>query len=131
MNVGNENLLAARAEIEKILHDRNIAGHVVLHMPGFVENFGFYTPTYSKVKPVYEDNMMVGLHIKSDLSQYNGDKAAQRRDLQATAGMLDSMGVLLAQDAISLLDVAKRVNSMVGAVHTPLRPVVRPKGPRQ
>jgi len=122
---GNEKLLRARAEIEDVLRAYDIGGHVVLHMMGgtvgqytesYTENFGRYDPSYSRARPVYDENgVMVALHIHSKLGEhYNGDRAAQKRDLEATANMLDSMGVILAQDAMSLLQVSKQINEALG-----------------
>lgn len=122
---GNEKLLAARAEIEAILVKHDIGAHVVLHMPGFLENFGRYDPSYSRARPVLDsDGVMTGMRIHSKLAEhYNGDVAAQKRDLEATANMLSGMGQMLANDAMSLLQVSQQVDSHLAAQHTPLRDV--------
>lgn len=118
---GNEKLLKARAEIEQILREHDIAAHVVLHMPGYLENFGHYDPSYSRARPEYDgDGVMIGMRIRSKLAEdYNGDKAAQQRDLEATAGMLSGMGRMLARDAMSLLELSQQIDKMLGAEHTP------------
>lgn len=131
---GNEKLLVARAEIEAILKKHDIGAHVVLHMlngqvgeyiESFTENFGYYDPSYSRIKPVYDnDGVLTGMHLNSKLAEhYNGDKVAQRRDLAATANMLHSMGVILARDAMSLLELATSVDKKLGTEHGEFRDV--------
>ena len=126
----NEKLLVARAEIEAVLKQHDIAGHVVLYMPGYCENFSHYEPSFSRARVLLnEHGVMVGMHIHSKLAEhYNGDKAAQKRDLEATAGTLSSMGKLLAHDAISLLELAGQVDKATGAEHEGFRDI-NPKRP--
>lgn len=125
---GNEKLLVARAEIEAILKKHDIGAHVVLHMIGggddqmtqsYTENFGHYNPSYSRIRPMYDEHgTMTALHISSKLDEhYNGNRAAQKRDLEATAAMLQGMAILLAQDAMSLLEVSKQLDAFVGIEH--------------
>lgn len=122
---GNEKLLKARALIETILQEYDIAGHVVLHMPGFLENFSRYDPSYSRARPVLDkDGVMIGMHIHSKLAEhYNGDLAAQKRDLEATSGMLSGMAQMLAHDAMSLLELSQQVDAKLGSMHTPMRDI--------
>lgn len=120
---GNEVLLAARAEIEEILRKRDIAGHVVLYMPGFVEIFSHYEPSFSKLKMVHINEHEFELRIQSKLADYNGNVEAQRRDLNATAGMLSSIAQILAGDAITLMNASTYVDQKLHATHTEFRPV--------
>lgn len=129
--MSDEQLLAARAEIEAILVKRNIAGHVVLHAPGFIEMFAFYEPSYSKIKQVRINDNEFAMHIRSKLEDYNGDTAAQQRDLEATAGMVRGIGEALAMDAIVLVNYAGQIDAQLDARHTGLVPVTRPKGTTQ
>lgn len=122
---GNEKLLAARAEIEAVCKKHDIAAHVILHMPGFFENFGYYTPSYSVLIPVYDkDGFTTALHVRSHSADYKGDTAKRQEHLTATANFLNGVGILLAQDAISLLEVSKAVDSLINATHTDLKPVI-------
>lgn len=126
--MNNEKLLAARAEIEAVLKKHDIAGYVVLHMPGFFENFGHYTPSYSVLKPEFDaDGFMHQVRIRSNISDYNGDAAKQREHLEATAGFLDGVGILLGRDALSFMELAKTVNSLLHVTHSKLTPYKRPK----
>lgn len=121
---GNEKLLAARAEIEAVCKKHDIAAHVVLHTPGFFENFGYYTPSYSVLVPGYDNSgFMTTLRVRSHTTDYGGDAAKQRKDLTDTANFLSGAGVMLAQDAISLLEVSKAVDGLINATHTGLTPV--------
>jgi hypothetical protein len=122
---GNEKLLKVRAEIEAILKANDVGAHVVLHMPGFLENFGHYEPSYSRLRPLLDEGgRIVGMRIRSKLDlDYNGDKEKQLADLSATSNFLSGVSAILAQDAISLGEVSEALDKLVGAEHTPLRPI--------
>ncbi len=110
-------LLRARARIQAVLNDLDIAGHVVLHnKPGSIEVFSKLDPTYSK---------LIGLpplvRIRSKLADYQGDAEAQRRDLEATTNMVSSMAQVLGQNALMLLELASLFDAKTGAEHTALR----------
>lgn len=124
---GNEKLLAARAEIEAILKRHDIAGHCVLHMPGFVEIFMDIEPSYSRMA-VQRSEHGIAVRVRSKLADYGGDKDAQRRDLEATAGMVSMMAEVLAQETIAMLQMTQTIDEITGAKHTGMRKVVRPKG---
>ncbi|HVQ49771.1 MAG TPA: hypothetical protein VMS92_06955 [Mycobacterium sp.] len=129
--IGNEKLLAARAEIEAIIKRYDIAAHVVLHCPGFAELFSDYTPSYSRLTIKQVDEHGFTMHLKSEVAEYGGDREAQRRDLEATANMVSSIAEALARDAIGLLKVTERVDKALGAEHTETTKVVRKPGSRQ
>jgi len=134
----NAKLLAVRAEIEAILKKNDIGAHVVLHMiagktpehtEGYTETFGFYEPSYSCLKPLLDSRgVMIGLHLRSKIEDYNGDAEAQRRDIEATSNMVSSMAVLLANDALSMIDLSKRLDAITGAEHTGLRDINQTRG---
>ncbi len=109
-------LLRARARIQAILNDLDIAGHVVLHnKPGSIEVFSKLDPTYSK---------LIGLpplvRIRSKLADYQGDAEAQRRDLEATANMISGIAQALGQNALMLLELATLIDTKTGATHSDL-----------
>lgn len=120
MLIGNEKLLAARAEIEAVLEKHDIAGHVVLHMPGFLETFSRYNPSYSCATPQHDgEGNIVGFHIRSKRDE--GKSAAELHAMrEATSNMLSGMGQILAHDAIGILEVAMQVDKLMGSTHTPL-----------
>jgi hypothetical protein len=130
--LANGKLLAARAAIEAILKEHDIAGVCVLHMPGFVEVLSDLSPSYSclSVKHV-DDNHGLEIRVRSKLADYNGDVEAQRRDLEATAGMASSFAECLALNAIEMVQLAKTLDEKLGAKHTGLRPVSPPRTGRQ
>jgi len=105
-------LKQARAEIEQVLKRFDIAGHVILHEPGFGEIFAHLTPSYSN---------LIGelplIRLRSKAADYGGDKQAQRRDVEATANMLSIMATLLAEAALSFIDLSTFVDKQVGAEH--------------
>jgi hypothetical protein len=129
--LGNGKLLAARAEIEAIFRKHNIAGMVFLHMPGFLEVFSDFSPTYSRLEMIKEGGHLVGVKIQSKLEDYGGDREAQRRDLEATANMTSSMAEAMGMNAVELMQLAAAVDKHLNADHTGLRPVDAPKGSLQ
>lgn len=106
-------LKQARAEIEACLKRYDIAGHVVLHEPGFGEVFTYLTPTYSKISGTFPT-----IRFRSKASDYGGDKEAQRRDLEATANMTSIMAALIGQAALWFIDLDAVVNGKTGAEHS-------------
>lgn len=130
--VGNEKLLAVRAEIEALCKRYDIAGVCVLHTPGFVEVYSHLTPSYSKLQVLpQDDGHDLAIRLRSQLADYNGDKAAQQRDLEATAGMVRSLGEALGLNGYYMLQLSKDVDEKVGAQHSPLHPITNPKGRTQ
>ncbi len=116
--MADSKLLKARALIEIILKDLDIAGCVFLHnAPGQTEVLLRLDPSYSKVAGVPPL-----VHLVSRLADYHGDADAQRRDLEATANMVRSLGDTMAATTISLLELADVIDAKTGAEHTPLRP---------
>lgn len=105
-------LKEARAEIEAILIRYDIAGHVVLHEPGFGEVFSHLTPSYSNVT-----GELPVVRLRSKAADYGGDKDAQRRDLEATANMMAILAELLGRAALSFIDLSNWVNKHTGAEH--------------
>jgi len=110
-------LIEARDRIKAILVELDIAGHVVLHnAPGKLEIYTRLDPSYSK---------LIGLpplvRLRSKLADYDGDAEAQRRDLEATAGMVRGMGETMGLNAMQMLDLADWIDKAVGAEHTPMQ----------
>gem|GEM_PF-1513165 len=129
--IGNEKLLAARAQIEALLKSYDIAGHVILACPGFVEVFMDLEPSFSKLKVHIVTEHGLAVRVRSNLADYNGDRDAQRRDLEATAGMVNSMAETLAHEAVTMIELTQTVDHITGAEHTPMTPVTRPPTPKQ
>lgn len=113
-------LILARAEIEAILSQHDIAAHVILHnAPGNAEVFMRMTPSYSRLVEVAHDNHGVSYRVRSKLADYNGDTAAQQRDLAATANMVHVLAMTLGTAAIPMLRLANQVDLITGASHGP------------
>ncbi len=127
---GNEKLLAARAKIEDVLKEYDIAAHVLLHAPGFVEVFSRYDPSYSRLT-VTEVGGDLMVRLRSKLVDYGGDKAAQKRDLEATAGMLASFAEVMRNETGAMVSLSEYVNRVLGAEHSELRKVDSERGPTQ
>jgi hypothetical protein len=113
-----------------VLKRHDIAAHVILCMPKFVEIFTELEPSFSRLK-VQRDEHGMTVAVRSKLADYGGDKAAQRRDLEATAGMVSAMAEMLAAEAMAMIQLTEAVDGAIGAEHTPIRPVVRPPGRKQ
>jgi hypothetical protein len=109
-------LLQAMDRIKFILTELDIAGHIVLHnAPGKVEIFTRLDPSYSR---------LIGLppvvRLRSKLADYAGDQEAQRRDLEATAGMVASFAEVLATTAMHMMELGTWIDDRLGTRHTPL-----------
>jgi len=113
-------LIGARAEIQAILDKHDIAAHVILHnAPGSLEVFMHLTPGYSKLVRMGTEQEGLAFRLRSHLADYGGDAAAQARDLAATANMVHGLGMVLAQDGMSMLQLAQVVNKAARAEHGP------------
>ena len=132
--IGNEQLTAARAEIEAILRKRDIGAHVILHCPGFTEVFMNLEPSYSRLRvvPDYTNPDQMAFRLHSNLQEhYQGDRDAQKRDLEATANMTSSIAQCLAENALTFMPLAQMMDKQLGAEHTPLHRAPEDKGPLQ
>jgi hypothetical protein len=109
----SEKLKRARAEIEAILKAYDIAGHVVLHEPGWGEVFAHLSPSYSCVTGSFPS-----VRLRSKLADYGGDADAQKRDLEATVNMLSIFAELLGQAALSFIELSTVANIKTRAEHT-------------
>lgn len=111
-------LIEARARIESILIELDIAGYVVLHnAPGSLEVFVRLDPSYSKLVL----NARTGeARLRSVLADYGGDREAKQRDLAATLNMVSGMGELIGRSALDLIELGARYDALTGAKHTAL-----------
>ena len=112
MQTSGPKLKAARAEIEALLKRYDIAGVVVLHEPGFGEQFWFLHPAYSKLTgdfPVFR--------LRSKVSDYGGDRAAQKADLEATGNMARLLADMLGGVELNFINLADWVDERLGLEH--------------
>ncbi len=120
----NPALAAAKAQIEAVLHEHDLAAHVVLHAaPGDLQFFGRLDPSYSRISCHVDEHGIDHVRLFSSLAHYGGDAAAQARDLAATANMVRGFAQLLAQAADHYAALANWVDGHVGATHGALQPV--------
>lgn len=110
-----QRLKIARAEIEGILKEHDLAGVVVLHTPGMTEFFYDITPSYSCV---WIDEAASQLRVKSKQADYGGDKAAQLRDQAATANMIWGMASDLFSGARMFGGMSAFADRLMRAEHT-------------
>ena len=114
-------LIDARDRIKEILEENDIAGIFVLHnCPGQSEALVHLTPSYSKLFPV-STSEGTAYRLRSNRAEYGEDRAAQIRDLAATANMVSSIGALTAQMGLYLVELAISVDKKTGASHTELQ----------
>lgn len=112
----SEKLKAVRAEIEALLARHDVAGHVILHEPGFGEVFSCLSPSYSRLQLIVDGS--VQYRLRSTLEDYGGDREAQTRDQAATANMCETLAELLGRSALHFIELAQFVNRTLGAEHT-------------
>lgn len=112
-------LIEARARIEAILKELDIAGCVFLHnAPGEMEVFTRLDPSYSKLD--FRPHAGVA-RLRSQVADYGGDLEAQRRDLEATLSMVRGMAELMAANGLSLLELSMQLDAFTGAESTALK----------
>jgi hypothetical protein len=116
MSIADPKLKIARHEIEAICKRYDIAGFFILHnAPGNAEHWMEVSPSYSRAS-------MEGpgaLRLRSKLADYDGDKMAQRVDMEATLNMLSNFAMIAGQAAIPLLEISQQLDRQMGAEHTP------------
>lgn len=110
-----QRLKIARARIEGILQEHDLAGVIVLHTPGMTEFFYSITPSYSCV---WIDEAASQLRVKSRLADYGGDKDAQLRDQAATANMIWGLASDLSSAARMFGGMAAFADRLMRAEHT-------------
>lgn len=110
-----QRLKIARAKVEGILQEHDLAGVVVLHTPGMTEFFYNVTPSYSCA---WIDEKAGELRVKSTLVDYGGDKDVQIRDQAATANMIHGFARDLLNAAGMFGSIAHFVDRAVRAEHT-------------
>jgi hypothetical protein len=110
-----QRLKIARALIEGILKEHDLAGVVVLHTPGMTEFFYDVTPSYSCV---WIDAAAAQLRVKSTLADYGGDQAAQAQDRAATANMIHGIARDLHSAAGMFGIIAPAIDQAFRAEHT-------------
>lgn len=108
-------LKIARAKIEGILQELDLAGVVVLHTPGMTEFFYSLTPSYSCV---WIDEKAGELRVKSKLADYGGDRAAQLKEQAATANMIHGLAADLLSAAGMFGSIAHFIDRKLNAEHT-------------
>jgi hypothetical protein len=123
-----QRLKIARAKIESILREHDIAGVVALHTPGMTEFFYDVCPSYSCA---WIDDAAGVARVKSSKASYGGDIAAQRLDQTHTANMAAGLADTLARAALTLYSLQSVVDQAFGAEHTPAQHVPDPLGTKQ
>jgi len=113
-------LLIARDEIEAILRKHDICAHVVLAGIGRLEVMMHLEASWSKLY-LYEDEHGSGLRLRSKKAEYQGDVKRQKRDLEATVGMVSGMAQTLAPAGLGWLKAAEMFDKATGAEHTPMK----------
>lgn len=105
-------LKKARAEIEEILRKYDVAAHVVMHRPGWIERFWQIWPSYSILRGDFP-----AIRIRSKLADYSGDAEKQKLDQAHTAGMVSGLAMSMGQDAMQFIDLAAILDKTLGATH--------------
>jgi hypothetical protein len=106
------NLKAARAKIEAILKEHDIAGFVSLHGPDMGEVFWNIWPSYSIIKGDFP-----AIRLVSKLQDYNGDEAKQTDDQDQTAQMMHHLATSTGGCAMQFLELADVLNERFEAKH--------------
>lgn len=106
-------LKKAMAQIEQILQENDIAGMVVLHLPGHVEYRLRTDPTYS-VARWDGDELRVRARLVED---YQCDRAAWQLDVTNTINMLHMLAEVGGQISLQLFGLSENIGKQVKAEH--------------
>lgn len=99
-------LKTAMERIKAILKEYDIAGHVVLHTPGFSEYHLKLDPSYSCAKMTDE-----GIFIRGKLERdFGGDKKLQIQKLTDTVNMFIHFTDTVAPQVVGMIDVMEALN---------------------
>jgi hypothetical protein len=115
-----EKLRHVRALIEDILREHDVLAHVVLAGRGRLENFMHLRASWSNLHLIELPDGAAVIRMRSKLSDYGGDAQAQQRDQQWSVGVVHSLGLVLGQDAMTMLQVSEQFTGATGATHAPL-----------
>jgi hypothetical protein len=113
-------LLIARGEIEAILRKHDICAHIVLAGRGRLEAILHLDASWSNVM-LHADENGQGIRMRSKLAEYGGDKERQRRDLEASSGMVRGYAETLGMAGLAWLQVSEYFDEVTGAQHTPAK----------
>lgn len=114
-------LLIARSEIEAILRKHDICAHTVLIGRGRMEVIMNVDASWSNLTLVHDEEHGDGIRLRSQASDYGGDKEAQRQDLEATSGMVRGLGELLGMAGLAWLKASELFDEKTGAEHTAMK----------
>jgi len=95
-------LKEAMAEIKAILKKHDIAGHVVLHEPGFSEYLLAIEPSWSLLR--FDKNQ---IRFRSKLEDFTGDRDAQHQASENTVSLIKHFVDVLNRDAGIFEDLHK------------------------
>lgn len=120
VNVEAERLRQVRALIEDILREHDVCASVVLAgRAGRFENFQHLETTWSNLRLVEIPDGQRFIGLRSKAADYAGREAEQKDHLAWSVGVVSGVAQLLGVAAVEWLDVAGRVDTMIGAAHTP------------
>ncbi len=104
-------------ELKKIIESEDIGAVVVIHTPGFSEQFTHITPSYSCAK-IETQNGRSAIRFRAKSSDHDGDKDKVRKLVTATSNMMMHLSTLTTQQAIALTDASEMLDVYVDAHHT-------------
>lgn len=107
-----ENLKAARAKIEAIFKEHDIAGYVTLHGPGYGEVFWSLWPSYSIIVGDFPT-----IRIKSLRKDYPSDEA-QGEHIRLTVEMVHHLATTMGGNGMAFLELATFLDAEFGATHS-------------
>lgn len=106
-------LKQAAEEIKAILAKYDIGGIVLLHTPGFAEFVKHVNPSYSCCTLAPDGE----LRIKAKLADFNGDKAAWKKTVEDSLGMIHAFTSMGGFIMLPLMELEERVSKIVDAEH--------------
>ncbi len=116
-----ERLRHVRALLEDVLREADVCAQVVIvGRAGRFEEFAHLDASWCKAW-FESDRNGVALRVRSKLTEYAGDLARQRAELEWTAGAVSGMANTCCRLALLWLEAAKAVDAATGAVHTPMQ----------
>jgi hypothetical protein len=119
---GREKLLTVMGQIDELLKANDMCASVVLALPEQSETRVHLAASWSVAHFDSSSDGMQGIRVRSKKADYE-DQAVRTRHLEATLGMLESIGQLAAMHGILMIEAGRAAGTHVDVVHSPLTKV--------
>lgn len=120
-----EGLIAAKFEIEAVLARHGLVGHFCIADGGQSEASLFLSAPWCVAHLEEHDENRAAIRVRALKADFGGDGDKRNHALEETLSALHVIGVVLANQAMTLLNVTETLGEQIGADFGPLEMVKR------